>query len=69
MSGSSFMKTCCQEVPNWVVPVQAYGTGGIIGFAAVDVNGTYLPNCPYEVSEDLIVIGPVTCEGAIVGPR
>ncbi|KAL1848917.1 Chitinase 2 [Diaporthe australafricana] len=55
--------TCTQSKP-LTVPVDGYGGGGTIGFAPIDINGTYLPNCPSQNAHSPIVTNTATCTGA-----
>ncbi|KAK2604335.1 hypothetical protein N8I77_007276 [Diaporthe amygdali] len=54
--------TCTQSKPI-TVPVDGYGGGGIIGFSPIDINGTYLPNCPSRNAHSPIVTNTATCTG------
>lgn len=54
--------TCTQSKP-LTVPVDGYGGGGIIGFSPIDINGTYLPNCPSQNAHSPIVTNTATCTG------
>ncbi|KAK7697390.1 hypothetical protein SLS64_013582 [Diaporthe eres] len=54
--------TCTQSKPI-TVPVDGYGGGGIIGFSPINVNGTYLPNCPSQNAHSPIVTNTATCTG------
>lgn len=59
--------TCAQSRPI-TVPVDGYGGGGIIGFSPIDVNGTYLPNCPSQNAHSPIVTNTATCTGGAAAP-
>ncbi|KAI3401467.1 hypothetical protein diail_10901 [Diaporthe ilicicola] len=59
--------TCTQSKP-LTVPVDGYGGGGIIGFAPININGTYLPNCPSQNAHSPIVTNTATCTAAAATP-
>ena len=57
----SGLLSCLQTQPNFVIPVQAFGVGGTIGFEPIDVNGNYLTQCTTVTGANPIVTDTSTC--------
>lgn len=57
----SGIRTCRQTTPNFVVPVEVYERGGIIGFGPMDINGNPVPSCPELTRKNPIIIDIENC--------
>jgi hypothetical protein len=51
-----------QKTPGYDIPIQVFGTGGIIGFGPEDINGNTVDICPSVSVENPIIKDIPTCE-------
>jgi hypothetical protein len=49
---------------HFAIDVQSFGIGGDIGFEPLDINGSWLPNCPQVEYVQPIVTNTATCTAA-----
>jgi hypothetical protein len=56
------VRTCKQKESTYEIPIQVFGTGGIIGFSPEDIDGNSVSSCPTVNVANPIIKDAPTCE-------